>query len=199
LPDDLAELLWSQPNELTARGEPLRAVGTRQTVQLTWAGRRYVFKHYVEPTRRHALKRAVLPSRAWLTWRASHRLAQAGIATPPAVACVENRWGLLRRDSYLLYEYVEGRTLRSYFAGEEAAHGKVLDGFWAQLRDLWRQLAELRVTLGDANLRNFIVSPTGQLWVIDLDKTRFHRWSFAARRHERIRWNQVLRSAAKCD
>jgi hypothetical protein len=198
VPQDLAEVLWNAPHELIDRGEPLRAVGMRQTVQITWAKRRYVFKHYVEPSWRHALKRTVLPARAWQTWQASHRLADAGVATPRAAACVENRWGMFGRDSFLMYEYVEGRTLRSYFAGEVAAEHGLLDQYWAQLRDLWRQLAELRVTLGDANLSNFIVAPTGQLWVIDLDKTRFHRWSFRAKRHERLRWNQALRSAAKC-
>ena len=53
-----------------------------------------VLKHYVEPSRRHALKQMVLPSRAWKTWDFSHRLADSGVATPRPVACIENRWGL---------------------------------------------------------------------------------------------------------
>jgi hypothetical protein len=58
---------------------------------------------------------------------------------------------------------------------------------------MWRRLKELRVSLGDTNLSNFIVSPVGQLWVIDLDKARFHRLSYVAARNQQIRWQQLLR------
>src|SRR5689334_9637977 len=110
VPVDLAQLLRSSPNSLLDRGELLRSNGARRTVRLDWNGESFVLKHYVEPTWRHALKQTVLRSRARTTWAFTHRLANAGIATPRPVACVENRWGLLRLDSYLMYRYVEGST-----------------------------------------------------------------------------------------
>jgi hypothetical protein len=191
-------MLWHRPEALVAMGTPLRAIGVRRTVDIHWGGHRFVMKHFVEPSWRHGLKRLVISSRAQSAWKASFRLANAGIATPRAVACVENRWGPLRRDSYLVYPYIEGTTLKSYFSDPDAKDPSRVSSCWAQLCDLWKQLVSMRVTLGDANLRNFIVAPSGKLWVIDLDKIRFHRSHVFARRQQRIRWNQVLRSAAKC-
>lgn len=198
LPDDLVTALWTSPASLIDRGEPLRAKIARHTVRLVWNSQSYVLKRYQEPTWRHALKGTVQPARAWTTWKFTHRLADAGIATPRPVACIENRWGLLRRDSYLMYPYVEGRTLRSYFAADAKQSPSLRDRLWQQLHELWQRLLELQVSLGDTNLGNFIISPAGQLWLIDLDKSRFHRAAAVAAPHQERAWKQLLRSAAKC-
>src|SRR4029079_13817455 len=116
LPTDLVSTLWNDPASLVSRGESLQAKGARQTVRLEWNSQPFVLKRYREPTRRHALKQFVLPSRASKTWNFTHRLVDAGVATPRPVACIENRWGLLRLDSYLMYPYIEGRTLRTCIA-----------------------------------------------------------------------------------
>ena len=197
LPEDLVEVLWDRPASLVKMGEPLRIKGVRRTVRLNWRERCYVVKHYVEPSRRHALKRAGQRSRARLTWNMMHKLADAGVATPRPVACVENRYGPLRRDSILIYPYQEGRTLRSCLE-RDARDGQLLaERLWRQLRDLWQRLAKLRASLADTNLGNFIVCPAGRLWVIDLDKARFHRLAFTAAQHQRQGWKQLLRSAEK--
>jgi tRNA A-37 threonylcarbamoyl transferase component Bud32 len=198
LAHELKEMLWKQPELLVAAGQPLRCKGVRRTVLLSWGSQRFVLKHYVEPTRRHALKQMVHPSRARSTWTVTHRLAEAGVATPRPVACIENRWGALRRDSFLMYPYVEGRTLRSYFAGEVDESQSSMETLWRQLGDLWRRLAELRVSLADTNVGNFIVSPAGRLWVIDLDKARFHSLAYIAARNQQRGWKQLIRSAGKC-
>ena len=198
LPNDLVETLWQRPTALIARGEPLRCMHVRQTVLVEWQSKKYVLKQYVEQSRRHALKRTVQSSRASLTWKFTQRLADSGVATPRPVACIENRWGPLRRDSFLMYPYVEGRTLRSWLAGEAKNSPLMLNQFWQQLEELWLHLVRLRVSLADTNLNNFIVCPAGQLWLIDLDKSRFHRLAFVAARQRARGWNQLLRSAAKC-
>ena len=198
LPEDLAAMLWHEPATLLGRGEQLRANGARRTVRLAWHSTLFVLKHYVEPTRRHAIKQTVQSSRAWSTWKFTHRLADAGIATPRPVACVENRWGPLRRDSFLMYPYIEGRTLRSYFAAEAKQSPVLHQHLWLQLNELWQRLVELRVSLGDTNLGNFIICPAGHLWLIDLDKSRFHHSPGAAAPHQERAWKQLLRSAAKC-
>jgi hypothetical protein len=198
LAHDLVDALWNDPEALIAGGEELRFNGARRTVRRTWQSSTYVLKHYVEPTRRHALKQLFEPSRAWSTWKFTERLADSGIATPRPVACVENRWGPLRRDSFLMYPYIEGRTLRSYFSDEAKQSTAVYERLWQQVHDLWQRLVELRVSLGDTNLGNFIICPNGRLWLIDLDKSRFHRRASAAARHQQRAWNQLLRSAAKC-
>lgn len=197
VPDDLADALWRQPIQLLERGELLQANGARRTVLLSWGGEKYVLKHYVEPSWRHSLKQLAVRSRARSTWLISHRLADAGVATPRPLACVENRWGPMRRDSYLMYAYIEGRSLRSCLSQDCGADQYAVH-LWHELTILWERLQELRVSLADANLGNFIVSPTSELWVIDLDKSRFHRTQFLARRRQQRAWRQVLRSAARC-
>jgi len=195
LDSDLQATMWRDPASLLAQGDDLRKKEARHTVRLAIGGRSFVLKHYVEPTRRHAAKQLVLPSRAWKTWEFTHLLADLGIATPRPVACVENRWGPFRRDSYLMYPYVEGETLRYHFY-EAKKSPSLHERLWRQVHELWQRLVELRVGLNDTHLGNFIVSPAGQLWLIDLDKSRFFKRAADAARHQERAWKQLLRSIA---
>lgn len=197
LPDDLIERLWTDPESLLQVGDTMRRTGLRRTVRVTWASQQYVLKHY-RPTWWHKTRQLVQHSRAWSTWSATHKLADAGIATPRPVACVENRWGPMRRDSFLMYPYIEGRTLRSYFSCEAKKSRPLADSLWRQLGELWQRLEQLHASLADTNTGNFIVCPAGRIWVIDLDKACFHRRANAAARHQQRGWAQLLRSAAKC-
>ena len=197
LPAELLDALWRAPQSVVAEGESLRKVGARSTVRLHWQGRSFVLKHYVEPTIRHALKQNVWRSRARTTWLAAHKLAEAGIATPRPVACIENRFGPFRGDSYLMYPYVEGETLRSYLGCEDAWVRPLTGQIREQLVEFWARLKQLRVSLADTNLKNFIVGNAGRLWVIDVDKVRFHRLAYVASRHHERAWSQLIRSANK--
>ena len=196
-PDSLADFLWRQPERLVREGETLQRSGLRSTVLLTWDHQRYVLKHY-RPDWWQAAKGLVQTSRAWSTWTTTRALADAGVATPRPVACIENRWGRWRRDSYLTYPYVEGRTLRSYLSNEAKESPALADDLWRQLSELWLLLAQIRASLADANTGNFIVGSDQRVWAIDLDKARFHRSAHAAGRHLQRAWEQLLRSAAKC-
>jgi tRNA A-37 threonylcarbamoyl transferase component Bud32 len=195
IPGELRERLWSDPESLLWQGEMMRRTGQRRTVRLQWGNAQYVLKHY-RPTWWHFARQ--LPIRSWAvdTFRATIRLINAGIATPRPVACVENRWGQLRRDSFLMYEYVEGTTLRSYLQDDDSP--SLADHLSQQLGDIWQRLEALRASLDDTHTGNFIVCPAGQLWVIDLDNARFHRSNYIAARKQQRGWEQFLRSAAKC-
>ncbi|MCI0333762.1 MAG: lipopolysaccharide kinase InaA family protein [Planctomycetes bacterium] len=197
LPNDLADQMWRDPVSLVNAGETLQRTGLRHTVRVTWGSREYVIKHY-QPSWWHAVKQLTSRSRASATCTATQKLADAGISTPRPTACIENRWGMLRRDSFLIYPYVEGRTLRSYFSREAKESRTTAECLWRQLRELWQQLEQQKASLADTNTGNFIVSPAGVLWVIDLDKARFHRMPTAAARYQERGWRQLLRSAAKC-
>jgi hypothetical protein len=164
-------------------------------VRLVWTSGTYVVKYYAEQSRRHSLKQLWLRSRARRAWNVSHRMADAGIYTPRPVACIENRIGPLRRDSYMMYPYVEGRTLRSYLVPEARDSRATIEQLWQQLRELWQRLAEHRASLADANVGNYIVAPNGRLWVIDLDKASFFRSSKTAAIHRERSWKQLVRSS----
>ena len=93
-----------------------------------------------------------------------------------------------------MYPYVDGRTLKSYFEAIGDVDGD--GGVWTQLEAIWQRLAALRASLSDTNVRNFILAPSGRLWVIDLDKTRFH-WSHLRTVHyHRRSWERLTRTAA---
>lgn len=197
VPTGLAEALWHSPREVVGIGAPLRNVGARCTVRLEWENRSYVLKHYVEPTLRHALKQNISRSRARVTWNTAARLIEAGIATPRPVACVENRFGLFRGDSFLMYPYIEGQTLASFVQCDGFQCNPLLEGIRRQLVSLWSRLHQVRIALTDTNLKNFIVTNTGQLWVIDVDKVRFHRLAMTASRYHRRAWHRFSRYAPK--
>jgi tRNA A-37 threonylcarbamoyl transferase component Bud32 len=191
------DALWKSPNEVVDLGAPLRKMGARCTVRFEWEGRAYVLKHYIEPTRRHTLKQNVSRSRARTTWNTAVRLIEAGIATPHPLACIENRFGPFRGDSFLMYPYVEGQTLASFLGNEDVQRNPLLEMVRHQLVSLWSQLRQVRIALTDTNLKNFIISRAGQLWVIDVDKVRFHRLALAADLDHRRAWHQFSRSASK--
>lgn len=197
LPRDLIEQLWRDPEALIQSGEMMRLTSLRRTVRLTWASQQYVLKQY-RPTWWHFVRQLPLSSWSASTFKATIKLINAGVVTPRPVACIENRWGSLRRDSFLMYEYVEGVTLRSYLKAKAKQPRPLAEHLSRQIRDLWQRLEDLRASLDDAHTGNFIVCPAGNLWIIDLDNTRFHRWGHIANRHLRRGQEQFLRSAAKC-
>jgi len=198
LPADLVDRLWTDPLSLMQKGETLQRTGSRNTVRLTWASRQYVMKHY-RPAWWHALRQLPTPSRAWDTYQTTFKLADGGIATPLPAACVENRWGVLRRDSFLMYPYQEGQTLRWYFRNDARDSRSTIAGnLWEQLHELWARLETLQASLADANTNNFIICPDGRLWVIDLDKARIHRQPKVAAKYQDLAWKKLIRSVAKC-
>jgi hypothetical protein len=71
------------------------------------------------------------------------------------------------------------------------------DAIRDQLVEFWARLKQLRVSLADTNLKNFIVGKAGRLWVIDVDKVRFHRLAYVASRNHQRAWTQLARSANK--
>jgi hypothetical protein len=194
LPDDLVEWLWTEPQSLISAGQMLQSKCARQTVRLEWNGQSYVLKHCAEPTRRHAIKMLASRSRARRTWNVAHRMADSGILAPRPVACIENRWGPLRRDSYLMYPYIEGRALRSFLETGAPLSRSAVERFWGQLRQLWDQLAEINCGLGDANVGNYVICPSGRMWVIDLDKARIYRTQRAGQRRRDWTWRFLERS-----
>jgi hypothetical protein len=95
-----------------------------------------------------------------------------------------------------MYRYQEGQTLRALLAGATGgSSSSQVEDVWQQLRQMWQRLSELRASLADTNVGNFIICPAGRLWVIDLDKARFYRSAQAAARQRERGWRQLLRSA----
>ena len=146
--------------------------------------KRYNLKHW-----RHAMSRAWRPSRAWHSWRAAHRLAFYGIATPQPLALIEERLGPLRGRAFLVTEHCPGRNLRdSLSPGDEPAPEQQ-----AAILELFRTLCALRITHGDLKASNLLWHD-GRVVLIDLDAMVQHRLESAFVRDWRSDRLRLLRN-----
>ena len=172
IPASLRSALWSDPSGLIASGEMLKDGDRCTVVAVTDESWRGVLKRYNLKDPLHTTVHAVMRSRARWSWRNGWRLIESGVPTPRPVAMVEDRVGPLRLKSYLLTEFVEGRPLRDVMS--EAGATEAVEPLVGQFLRIWEQLGGLRASHGDMKDTNFIVDPTGQLWLVDLDGMRFH-------------------------
>ncbi len=158
------------PDDFITRGRLLKK-GNSSTVALVQiAGRDYVLKRYNIKSFWHGLRRALRPSRAWVSWRNAHMLEMLGVATPQPLLMMERRCGALRREAYFLSEFVAGEDVLRYLAKEpinSAAWERVL----AQFGQLFQVMRDYHIVHGDMKATNFI-STADALIVLDLDAMR---------------------------
>lgn len=188
-PAEACRRLWNDPDAWMQSGEPLKMGGRCTVVRVDSAGGPLVVKRFNHRHRWHAARHALATSRAKSAWRLGHRLRAEGVLTPEPLAWREERWGPLRGRSYLVTPWLPGEQLLDYVwahGHNERALSAVAEAFAA----VWHHLGRLRCTHGDMKAINFLVVGK-QLWVIDLDGTRFHhsqRSFLAARRRDRARF-----------
>jgi hypothetical protein len=189
LPGDLAEALWREPERLLAEGAVLQHRGVRHSVRVDWNQQRFVLKHYTERNWLQGLRQLVTPSRARRTWDIMNYLADSGVLTPRPAACIEETYGPLQLNSYLLYPYVTGETVKQLLLNR-TDRAELRDALMPRFEAIWEQLRAIDASLEDANPDNFILTPDGQLWVIDLDKAR--KWNVRVGDLERKRTWRLL-------
>lgn len=162
--------------------------GNTCTVGQVQAGERnLVIKRYNIKNLRHAIGRALRRSRAAVSWSNAHLLQAAGIATAPALALVERRLGPLRRQAWLLSDYVEGPEISAALAGPELVDlRKQQIAFDAAA--LLHRLYLLGIEHGDFKASNLKIVD-GKPLLLDLDAMRLHRrgWWFRQRHGRDLR------------
>ena len=166
----LASLL-AAPDDALA-GQTLLKDGGSSTVGCAVAdGKSVVIKRYNIKGFGHWLTRFWRPSRAWHSWLAAHRLQFLGIPTPAPLAMMEQRFGPLRRRSWLITEYCYGVDLLRHL-GED---GQRLpdDATATALLKLFAQLVEARISHGDFKATNLLWLD-GRVILIDLDAMQAH-------------------------
>jgi hypothetical protein len=193
LPQPFLDALLQDPASFFASAKLLRATPMRAAALVRSNGRPYIIKHYYQQSFRHSIDQAIRGPEALRAYEVGCVLADAGVRTPRPVACVNNLHNGKFGDSYLLYPYIEGRMLRSSI-NQELLSDDELGRTHAQLAEMWRQFARLRIGLIDANAGNFIVTPNCVVWLIDLDGSRIHKNPMIARWRLQLSWLQVNRS-----
>lgn len=117
----------------------------------------------------HRFRDFFRPSRAHRAMRHSLALAQAGIATPRALAVADVRKCRWPQTAYFLTEEIAPVTrLRRYLADERHVSGRVV----ASLADLFARMHSSGFIHGDAKSTNILLDANLRPWLIDLDGVR---------------------------
>lgn len=156
------------PDAYMAGGEILKAGNTATVVKATMDGRPVVIKRYNIKNWRHALSRALRPSRACHSWLCAHMLELIGIPSLKPVALLECRCGPLRRRAYFVSEWIEAPDLLS-IGRQRQLRAEELQA----LQDILLKMEKCRLSHGDFKANNFLVDGD-RLVVIDLDAMRRH-------------------------
>lgn len=155
--------------------------GNTATVAVTRIGERdVVVKRYNLKSPLHALKRAIQPTRAAISWRNAQRLCFYGIATPRPIALVEERIGPLRRTAYFITEFNPGEAASAFFRRNDIADQQKAD-VAERIAVLIRRLRTLNLSHGDMKATNFLIA-RNEPSLIDLDAMRKHHDSSSAER-----------------
>ena len=185
LPEALIERLWSDADGALGAAAMLKD-GDRCTVtRVEQSAEPYTLKRYNLKSTLHTAIHLPLRSRARWSWLNGRKLVKAGLPTPMPLACIEERrHGLLHLRSYLLTQFVPGRSLLDLVQSDETK-GERLADLARQFTRIWQTLGQLRAGHGDMKATNFIVDPQGKLWLIDLDGLRIHHSAVLLRRERR--------------
>lgn len=174
LPADLVEQLWHDDADRVLRQcqilqtKPLCTVGRLQRGADAYTLKRHTWGRLARTAR--MLYRESVASKCW---RVGRRLTAEGVATPLPRARLEYGCGPLTHRSFLLTDYVPGTNLYRVLRRRSLCRG-ALTVVAEQIVRLWQKLVRLRCTHNDLKPENFIIDDQLQVWLIDLEKVRFH-------------------------
>ena len=165
----------TEKRELTARSKKIPGDleilkdGSRSLIgghQLA-SGRDVVLKYYFPKTfiKKFGNRFRQTPCRR--SWIAAHGFAHLKLPTPIVVAIAEHyRFGHINAMSFLATERAPGTQLRELNADRIAQ-------IVPTLKSAFTTMARFKIAHGDLNDSNIIVSPENEIFLIDLDSTRF--------------------------
>ena len=184
---DLIRTILEDVQTVLASGKTLKRCRARWVSLVDSADGPMVIKMFVERSRRHAMKRSVLQSRALRHVRIANRLNSEGLSTPEPVAIFEERRGPLCGNSCIVYPFLKGTTLNTR-ADEnfDRKSPKLTKRIRKIVRSRLPKLGESLVRTGlihtDVTAENFVKDSSDKLHMIDLDSVRQTRSMFQKRR-----------------
>src|SRR5690606_5012294 len=146
------ERFLADPDGVMAAGELLKDGNSATVVRARLDGREVVIKRYNIKGVGHWLRRFWRPSRAWVSWRNAHLLAQVGIDTPAPVAMLAMRWGPLRRRAWYVCEAVAAQELLELASRQPLSAPQL-----AALRHLFAALRAGQLHHGDLKAKNILI------------------------------------------
>lgn len=137
------------------------------------------------------IKRALRVSRARRSSHFSKQLIKIGVNTPKVLAYYEKkRWGFLQ-ESYLVMEQLRGEDALTRLPNMSLAEKNALT---ERMLCLSERLTKAKLSHGDMKLSNFILHPSGKLYVIDLDGMREHTFALTLKRAHQKDVARLLRN-----
>jgi len=126
----------------------------------------------------HYIRRLFCTSRAKINWHFAMRLQSAHIETFKPIAYLEERFGPLKRRSYLICSLISGIDALQFFSNSlyQASWEKVATNIVAMIE----KLAAKSLSHRDLNLSNIILVDD-EPYLIDLDSMRHYRRPYWAR------------------
>ena len=172
--------ILGRADALVDGGHLYKTGGAASVARIEVDNRTLVVKRYNIKGFAHWLKRFWRPSRAWHSWREGNRLMFLGIDTPKPLAVLERRLVWLRREAYLVTEYMAGPDIIERFA-PYVASGDVPEHELLALDRLFERLIDARISHGDLKGHN-VFWHDGNWALIDLDAMCQHtlQGTFAA-------------------
>jgi tRNA A-37 threonylcarbamoyl transferase component Bud32 len=162
-----------QADAMMDDGRILKNGDTCYVSRLTWNGKDVAVKRYNHKGFIHSLRHTIKKSRAHRGWLHGHWLGMLNIATPRPLAYIEQRRGTLVWKSYLVTQYVRGRTLHNLLKDSSASkeqRAKVTQEF----KELLDRLGKYRISHGDLKHTNILITENGPV-LTDLDGMKTHR------------------------
>lgn len=160
-------------------------------VRTRLAGEAVVMKRQASPSGRKPFKRYFVPSRAARAWRAAGQVANLGIATPTPIAYLEQRWGPIRGQSWLITRHVQGVDARTYLTRPDITpteRRRVVKAIVA----IYARLHAYGMMHGDNRPQNFMIAGD-QVFLLDLDLTAYvPRCVGVRQRYLRRDWRRLL-------
>lgn len=176
--DDLERFIEA-PDSFIETGQLLKDGDSTTVAEVKINGVGLVLKRYNITSFWHGFKRLFQHSRAHKCWRNASVLQILGIKTPkPCLFMEERMFWVFRRRAYFLTEQIESNNLLLQLDddGEQIDDNDLVAAF----THFFEVMHDYQISHGDMKATNFIFRD-GELYVLDLDGMRRHRfkWRFA--------------------
>ncbi len=173
--ENLAQILKT-PDQAIENSLRLKDGNSSTVSQIDTSQGPIVVKRYNLTSRLYAFRRLWRPSRAWNSWKAGLRLIAMDIQTPEPLGLIENRFGPLRRKAWIINAFCTGTPLTKKLNSKQTPS----ESEATALLSFFNTLHSEQISHGDFKASNLLWHEN-QIWVIDLDSMKKHRfhWTYA--------------------
>ena len=169
--------LINQIDNIMLDGDILKSGNACFVSHLSWNKSNIVIKRYNFKNLIHSLYHSAMNSRARNVWLYTQRLLMLGIPTPKPLAYIEKRRGSILWNSYIITEYVEGRSLH-FVLNDENLPDSDRAKTKKQVEELLDKLWSYQITHGDLKHNNILITQNGPV-LTDLDSMRVHKFNLS--------------------